>query len=414
MEKMWMRSVVTLALCLSVAACGKNKDGGSAPVEAKPPAPTTPATDNNAGGTLKPAVEPENADMKGNKANPEVDRKKPHRAQEKPHGSDNANHENHSGSETSKPKVEEKDDKRAEPATDVFEAMLEDSKKYSGAADDGLRELLTYKQTQLGEAQRTRNAKFARTIQRATLRTDSVTGLKKITLTIGNKEVGFVGRTNQGSKMDLPSNAQGFSGNLTCMDELSDAGQTCETGVAEISYKTATVQIIFRETALTMNADFGDHSCLTPDCDSLYNLFRYSQQKIVQSNTLKQAVMSSSEVIFGKSEFTVTILTNENQIMKISGPLINPFMKPTTDIAADRSLTQADLIDPSTRQIRKTSMNEALNDVRIVTNDGRGRIGLLVKMRMQEDGRADNFQVLLERKVRPITTAVEPIRSARN
>ncbi len=80
---------------------------------------------------------------------------------------------------------------------------------------------------------------------------------------------------------------------------------------------------------------------------------------------------------------------------------------PTLNTPVDRTLTTEDWIDPDTREIRKNRMNESLNDVRLISNDGHGRLNLVVNMKMREDGRRDTFQLRLERMVKPIVSTME-------
>lgn len=414
MEKMWMRSVVMVAACLSIVACGKSKSGGD--VSAAPAKPVSTGTLSRVStgtlpgpvgsGTLSPVTSgtlnpvssgtlaPVSAGTLGSSGDMR-DRSRTRPAPAVP--ADAATSSN--------------------PTAEAIQGMLADSDRYSGAAEDSLRDLLTYKQMQKPDtAQKARDIQLAYKIQKATLEQNMLTGTMKINLTIAqngaNAVVGLATQRTDSGAMSLAANAKDFSGSISCLDAVTDKNSPCGTSVAEIKYKNASVQIIFRHTALVLNAVFPDRACLTAECENLYDFFRYSERKIVEANTLKSAVMDSSEVILGKSMFSVKIITNDNQVMKMTGPLANPLIWQTLDTPVDLTLTSDDLMDPKTRQVRKNSMQQTLNDVRITNNDGRGNVNLLVKMKVREDGSRDTFEIRLNRIVKPITGQVEVIATA--
>lgn len=423
MENFWLRSLIVTLACLSFAACGKSKDGSSvssAPADTKTPTstpepkPASPeATKNDKNKEVTPVVPRK-------RERPKLQQKdgKPDDGNKGPSDSANPGPVNPSGrppavvnrgNDKSAPPQESP--KKASPQT--LNSMLGQAEEFSGTAPDGLRELLIEQQMRLPEDQKLRNAKFASTIRKARLDLNNNIGKVQMVLTIGKNDVGFIGSIKNDQTVDFASNAHGFSGTLTCLDQRISNAPTCETSLAEIKYNdNATVKIIFRRTSIAMRLVFPPQNCMTQACEDFYNLSRYTERQIEDSNTLKLAVMESSEIIFGRTDFSLVLLTNENQIMRISGPMANPKLYPTLDTPMDRTLLPSDLVDSQTREARRTQMNEELHDVRLVLNDGQGHLNFLVKMKMQANGKADGFQIRLERKFRPITLPVELTRTA--
>ncbi len=404
MEKMWMRSVLVLAVCLSVA-CGKSKDGGSISK-----APAVPKKTNTTV-SKAPEASPAKADAQ---QNPEVNRglktaDKKETSQAPAANVGAADHSAGNSGEAKKIEAKEKANKKTSELS--LEEMLAEANRYSGAAEDSLRDLLTYKQMQSDDKKKLRNVKLAHSIREARMTQDVSTGQMKIRLQLEDggksKTVELSGKRTTLGTVEMESDVKSVKATLTCMDQAANLQSECETSVAEISSKGAVAQIIFRHTALALNAIFPNQSCLSAECEELYNFFRYTERKISDKNTLKSAVMDSSEVILGRSAFAVTVVSNDEQVMKMAAPLANPMLWPTLNTPVDRTLTTEDWIDPDTREIRKNRMNESLNDVRLISNDGHGRLNLVVNMKMREDGRRDTFQLRLERMVKPIVSTME-------
>jgi hypothetical protein len=430
MEKMWMRTVLALALCLSISACGKSRDDKAAPAPAptKPADPVAPTQSTVPTPAATPTAPPPstkddntNKDLKGNPMPGPGDVVKPRRLQEKPRNSDSSNSSDSDRSSTSGSNSTRSSQSHTSPSaphspapgasTSSLPSKEFDGARYSGAGPDNLREYLTVVQDEdnsISSSQRALNLKFARSIKKASLRLNTQTGQAQMILSLTSlkgkeTEIAVTGAARAGqSNFTLSSKTKGLSGKLMCLDALSDQGQTCQTSLGEVKYNNARVQVIFRHTAVEMQFDFARHNCLTKECSEIYDMSRYSERKIIDSNTLKLAVMDTFEVVQGKSEFRLLVVTNENEVMKFAGPLANPDLYPVLDTPVDRSLTAEDLRDPKTHEPRRSRLNEALNDVRITTNDGLGNLNLLVKMKLLDDGARDMFQIYLKRKVRDI------------
>lgn len=423
MEKMWMRTVLALALCLSISACGKSRDDKASPAPAptKPADPVAPTQSTVPTPTATPTApsastkdDNTNKDLKGNPMTGPENVLKPRRLQEKPGSSASSDSRDSSNSTRSShshvsPSVPHS------PAPGASASRLPskefDGARYSGAGPDNLREYLTVVQDEdnsISSSQRALNLKFARSIQKASLRLNTQTGQVQMILSLTSLkgkdiEIAVTGAARAGqSNFTLSSKTKGLSGKLMCLDALSDQGQTCQTSLGEVKYNGARVQVIFRHTPVEMQFNFQEHNCFTKECSEIYNMARYSERKIIDSNTLKLAVMDTFEVVQGKSEFRILAVTNENEVMKFAGPLANPELYPVLDTPVDRSLTAEDLRDPKTHEPRRSRLNEALHDVRITTNDGFGNLNLLVKMKILDDDTRDMFQIYMKRKVRDI------------
>ncbi len=427
MQKMWFRTILMTAVCLSVAACGKSKTNSSvgapeAPIQNSDQkkdaqsgerAGDAKQKETPSGQGVEPAQNPADADKDGKGRSRSRDNSKAGdlvkpKVEEKPAGSSAGSA---AGSKESQVKSEAQgrraSQENAVKNAEEVEKMMADARGYSGSAPDSLRELLMLEQSQIkSESQKLKNLRLAYSIQSAELKLNSQTGLVQVNVLISDsKSLNLQGviRTGRTSAV-LASSAKGASGEITCMDETLQSGSTCQTSLVEIRQGSAIAKIIFRETDLKMIGEFPDQNRLTEECSKIYDLLRFTEKKIIESNTLKSVVMESFEVINGKSGFKVLAVSNENQVIKLAGPLANPEVFPVLDTPADRTLSAEDLVDAKTGTLRRTQFNEALNDVRIVSNDGNGNIRMLVKMKVNVEGQRDFFHLYLERQVRPVRT----------
>jgi len=121
---------------------------------------------------------------------------------------------------------------------------------------------------------------------------------------------------------------------------------------------------------------------------------------------MKKAKLETFEIIGGRSGFRFVLVTNLKQVLTVSGPLLNPAQNPNMNILADRSLNMDELVDLDHLGTVKTDLQEALKEVRITGNDGKGAIQLHILI----DGRyADGQQEQVDLKIQRISTDINPI-----
>jgi hypothetical protein len=278
---------------------------------------------------------------------------------------------------------------------------------YTGSADDGLRELLKNNQKkQTDGKQKSLDLRLAATLKKATLQQDLFLGLNKISLSFllnGKKtQVDLLAKRNGDRRSSLASNDSQFSGTLSCLDRVMNEGQVCETSVADINSEGARVQIIFRESAVRVTAQFASEACLTYECERFKTLLGSGDQQASDQGAFKSAVMKSTEVISGKSAFEIRLLTHDDQVMKLAGSLISTGFLNGFNNLMDRSLTAADKVDRVTEQVRKTDYNDDLNEVRLQRNDGRGNLEMKVQLDAHMDGMEESFELRFERVIQSL------------
>ncbi|MEZ0392719.1 MAG: hypothetical protein ACAH59_10915 [Pseudobdellovibrionaceae bacterium] len=400
MGKFNQRVIIALAVSLSFIACGKKKDSSS--VDSAPAvADKTPKAGEQEKNSLP---NPDEGDDKKNetwKGNGPPNNKKPGETGDEDKTSNKDKKENSNSTEISKEEIAE---------------MLADSQRYSGAGKDALRGFLTLVQEQVkDEQQRAKNLKLAYNIRKPVLNFNYVTGKYHASLKIENEkiEIRLVGEMKSIAS-SMASTVQPVEATLACMDSAAGSGGSlCETAVVDLTYKKANAKIIFRTTTVSLDGVFPPRSCLTMECEKFYELLVLSERKSNHSNTLKSAVMETFEVVQGSSGFKMMALTNENQVIKIAGPLANPQMFPELNTPTERALTMEEMKDPATGVLRITQIHNSLKEVQIIRNSGEGDLVLFVNMDLQRDGDRDHFFLKLNRKGHSVRVLIQDLTGLR-
>lgn len=400
MKNLWLKTVVAIAICGSFAACAKKSDGSSID------APKKTET-----GEMPPGRGAEDQGNGGNSG------KNPGKG---PNGNQAGQGQNQNGSQNNGQNNNQNNGIVSGNSTDAdTQLMLAEAKKFSGSADDYLRSFLENKQAQVSdEAQKNRNLKLAYGIRSANLKVDyNASGDVAVSIVVGSNDKDqktiLLGGSLDGqreAKLVGASKKSGASGSIKCMDQVENGLFTCENAVVSLKLNKADAKIIFRRTNVALNAIFPNTNCRTQECENMYSLFRQTEEKIHDRTTIKKAKLETAEVIQGRSSFRLVIITNNQEVITVGGPLLNPSVHSVTNIPADRSLKIEDLVDLHTMDNYRTNMQRSLNDVRIVGNNGHGVINLQIKMKMLEDGVQDQFQLDLERLQRNIEPTVESSR----
>ena len=311
--------------------------------------------------------------------------------------------------------------------------MLNEARRYSGTASDGLREYVTDKvEQEANGVQRAKNLKFASSIVTAKLKKSPkgkyVLLQVKIVETGKEKEKdrertitysGVLSTQKRSNKIELSSRDKDGKtlkeqkGSLICLDEGRPQMMDCQTKVAEITLNKAVARIILRKSPIEINADFGSTKCRTQECEDVYALFydygSEKQGKVAAAFDPKQTYMETFEVIQGRSAFNILIVSRGGEAMKMEGPLANPELYPQLDTELNRRLTQDELVDSATQKLRKTKMNESLNDVRLQANDGQGNLLIKVRMKVLENGSRDMFDLTVSRNLKQVRAEMPEI-----
>jgi len=389
MTKMWIRLMVTLSMMSLVIACGKSKSEDSVQAPPVPKADTSKDTGSDQNGGLPPGAPGDKTPQSQGQTEHFGPRQsgRPGDRAHRPRGQDSS------------------------PGLEVSRDP------FSGSANDYLRSYLNYKMDQVSGEQKTRNQSLAERTQKADLKIDfDGTGDVALVLKVASQKkpqriqtIILGGTMDRTRRAQLRSDEPGIAvGDVQCLDVLVAGRRTCET--AKVSVRSlnskADLEIIFRRTDVKLSSRFPSKVCVSNDCAKLQRMFYLSAEAPRSAGAMKKAKLETFEIIGGRSGFRFVLVTNLKQVLTVSGPLLNPAQNPNMNILADRSLNMDELVDLDHLGTVKTDLQEALKEVRITGNDGKGAIQLHILI----DGRyADGQQEQVDLKIQRISTDINPI-----
>jgi hypothetical protein len=361
MKKAILYSLTAWSLSLALVACGSKGDGGGGSVD--PNAAPTPATEQ--GRTIEGLEGLEPAEGEG------------------PTGQVNV---------------------PSPASSENLKQLKQEARTYSGSSNDYLRIKATADvNEEKNENQRLKNMVLANSISAGRMRIDyNATGDAELSVTLGKnpktaEKVQLVGElTSRSTILTDRKKRKAIYANLECWD----VGTTCENMVVDLFVNGANAKIIFRRTNVKWVAQFPKISCMTQECEDLYTLARQTEMGTFDKNTARSAKLETMEVINGRSTFKFILLTNAEQVISIAGDLISPLVSEMTNQPANLSLALDDVNDG--RRSYRTDMQDSLKDVRVVSNDGRGKIEMLVYLAKQKNDLQDGFALTVTRINKPI------------
>lgn len=106
--------------------------------------------------------------------------------------------------------------------------------------------------------------------------------------------------------------------------------------------------------------------------ESLRTFYRYFAQVNRQTlDSVKTVLVDSFEIVHGASGMKITALMNDNQVVSARGPLLAPKESILTNVEWKRDLEIQDLYDYDARSGFKSSLQQSVSSVYLITNDGR-------------------------------------------
>jgi hypothetical protein len=371
MKKAILYSLTAWSLSLAIVACGSNGGGGGGGSVDNTPAPTAPV---------------DGLDRSLQDMEPSV-------AQSQPTDPAQTQTQATPDSKLSVPN----------PLTpEQIKKMENQALRFAGSSNDYLRIKAAADLALVSdENQRLKNLVLANSIQSGRIKIDyNNTGELDMSLKIGEssktaKTYDFGGQIENGQATLLSKQGRGT---LKCMD----VGTTCENLVVDLRINGADAKIIFRRTNVDWAAKFPPVNCATQECENFYTLARQSEVGTYDKNTTRTAKLETMEVINGRSTFKFILITKADQIVTIGGELLSPVKYPLTNLPADLRQDADDLLDLQNDANYRTNMQQSLSDVRIVSNDGLGKIEMLVNFPKQNNGAQDNFALTVTRINKPI------------
>jgi hypothetical protein len=401
MKKMSIKLVIMMAVCLHLTACGKKKSDGDvqSQQQTQAPIPTDSSTETGDAGEKTDVVTAQDDQNKSDKSDKSENQKDPS-VPSTPGAKIHVKTKSLPGSE--------KGSSRQISDNESLEKLRQAADRFSGAADDYLRTYLIAQEDSLSEEQQILNLRAAQNIQSANLKIDyNRTGDVAMTLNMGSgankKTILLGGIMKQDRTASLRSGQESLRANLKCMDVATEQNN-CETALVTMKMNNADVKIIFRRSNMEIGADFGMKQCMTQACEDVYAMFRQSDKEldIKDIKSIKVAKLESYEIINGRSAFRAIIRTRGNtsggqiEAIVIAGDLLNQEVMPTMNATTDRTIKIEDLVDLRNISIH-TNFQNAMSDVRIVGNDGQGKISMKVNMKRLGNGANDSFDLSFKR-----------------
>lgn len=290
--------------------------------------------------------------------------------------------------------------------------MKAEADRYSGTASDYLRNLLIMKADSVSREEQSRDLQVAAKVKSASLDMDARNpGRAIITLTVADgrnsRELQLSGNlTNGRGRMAPTKSINAVKGEIICMDQNQ---LTCETAIADLIVNdhknSARLRIIFRNTAMHLNAKFPNKNCSTQGCQDIYTLFSRTDDYdtgygVRDAMVMKRdSRMETFEVINGRTGFRLVMHTVAGQVIAFGGPLFNQklMQSSSTNLVADRNLTTRDQLDYDGANYR-TNLNNELTDIRIVDNDGIGNVLVSITTEGREGSLQDSMQLEIRRQ----------------
>ena len=300
-------------------------------------------------------------------------------------------------------------------------AVTADGFVYTSTSTDSLLNFLRARNERVDQNTRTANLQAAASILSAKMSVDSFSGDAVVTVKVqeydGVKTYNVAGAMAGGLEDRsatllksvvsgngvLTTGYQSIEGTLKCLD--LDGG--CENVFVRLRLGTpgssAIVNIVFRNSVSDLYFSLpGQHS----DNPEYLIMREYIINTVKQANIegkIKQARMSSFEVINGRSGVALTILGYNNELLGFSGALLAPEAGSGVNLPAARlASTMNDSSDLLTVNQEKLTYANWIGDSRIVANNGLGQVKLALKMRKRSTFAQDTFTVTFMRRIKPL------------
>ncbi len=457
MKALWIRALLPVLVMSMVVACGKKDDGGGKakaapryqtptqsprqepaqtreqtetvdprlqPQQTEPGAPdipgeeegqttTPPRTQNGPGlpGGGEPAPIPEAPAPTTPAVPPRNQNKPPERGTPPAQG----NEGNPAGSSLpgSEPQIP-----RSEPQIPANSDLTskEIATAYTGAGDDYLRDYLTQKMKSVENADvRRRNQTAAENVRGVRTRIDRETG--DVLVSVVREVRGQIQTSLLGGILNAagvtPLKAQGDSnvkGSLVCLDLNV---RTCYVAAIRLeighSGGKSVVRVISRKT--NANFDFRlprQYVQGAREFNRLVEMFANTEQKNGQRNSLRRVLVETFEVINGRSGVKMSLVSNENEVIVGSGPLLGSTGGGVvTNVEFGRDQHLDDLVDYENGRNFKAGIHDSIQDFRMIGNNGKKEIAILFTVRPGSDGREESLRVTFLRVHLGIMTATQ-------
>lgn len=313
------------------------------------------------------------------------------------------------------------------------------SEQYSGAADDPMNQFLTNEMARVKDAgQQAANLNRAHEILKASLQrhadgrinvvvtllpkaipeTQSQSQAKsqqagkaqKPTPKAQDRVMNLTGRLdNQGEAKlkSLSSQSQSLkiTGSFKCLDE--NASNICNTSLVSLDFveagKTTTAMILFRTSDAIFNVKFPEDDITDASYAKLVRLFKNTEYMLQgEDNSLKLIRMDSVEIINGRSNMTLSLLSRENELIQFKFPLLKQAEDQKLELAIDKKVDPKEALEITGSRSFRSKISDSLTEVTLSENSGRGDVTFLVKMKALQNATTKTIKMTFKRHIKNV------------
>ncbi len=406
LSKSFLIAVVAVG-ALSITACGKKKEdakdvGAPLPPQQTPQPPPT--------GPIKP-------DNQG-----QVDRGPVHRGERQ--GDRNGNGSGSGGSGNSgnagnhRPKTPAQKNPDVQTTKKVTGAPSnKDGLLYTGAADDDTLAQLQQIEKQLSSDQQDSNFKVAQAVKQVEVFQDISTREASVSVTIeeGSRSevynVTGVMIENLSTQVSAINSVQGVrtsgsakvTGKMQCLD-IDVNAKLCSNLLVSLDLKrgrsVSNIKVLVRHSAADLHFDLNESSG-NPDFEIFKDFLMSSALDRDTKTKIKTINMQSFEVMNGRSGFDLQIIGGNNEFIGFRGELLAPATGSAVNLPV--SITAPRMLrDLSGANHLKLNLMELIRNVRLVMNDGAGKLKLKLSSRARGNYALDVFTLTFTRKANAV------------
>ena len=288
---------------------------------------------------------------------------------------------------------------------------------YTSSSTDELLNFLRARNARVDEATRQANMAAAASILSAKLTVDGMSGDAIVTLKIqegdSTKVYNIAGSMNDGGAAsalrsvragngEKSTGTRSIEGTIKCLDLDGGCTNTYVRVKLASQDSTARVGVIFRNSAADVHISLPGQYSDNPEYLVLREFFRNSILQQNSENRIKEARMSSFEVLNGRSGVALTIIGMNSQLLGFAGPLLAPEAGTGVNINLSRiAKDNDDTLDLISLNSSKLTYQNWIGDARMVANNGLGQVKIALKMRKRSTFAQDQFAITFMRKIKP-------------
>ncbi|MNJ91252.1 hypothetical protein D3C87_89000 [compost metagenome] len=291
--------------------------------------------------------------------------------------------------------------------------VAEDGLLYTSSSTDELLNFLRLRNERVGYESREANLKAAASVVSAQLVVDRMSDDAIVTLKIKEgadvKVYKVAGSFGGGAASPLrkikggTTGTRSLDGTIKCLD--LDGG--CETTFARLKIgdtgTSAIINVVFRNSISDVYFQLPGEYSNSGEYTRLREFIRNSILDVQTQTRLKEARMSSFEVVNGRSGVTLSLKGLNKELLAFAGPLLAPEAGTGVNINLSRvAQDEEDSLDLLARENSKLTYANWIGQARLVANNGLGQVRVALKMRKRGNYVPEQFAITFMRKINPI------------